>query len=292
VTTDSTERHDLDLSHITTVEAATFNGDVVIVVGSEPPRLEVVVNSAATYKVERLGSLLYVVGKKRGLTYAGSGATFHMWLPPGLSYKLATVNGTLRLRGNARGGVRALHASTVKGAIEIEAIGQAEVHLSTAPGSVHLRGANGRVKVSAINGATRLDEVSGLVDISCVNGAATITQAAGRIKVSSSNGDIQVTDATGQIQAATGKGAIRLERVTLEPGSVNWAKTGFGPVDVVGLRAPSGLNVHAKTHRQVIQAELPGYEIRASRGTLKAWLPGSRPAHLEVTTSSEISITA
>jgi hypothetical protein len=83
-----------------------------------------------------------------------------------------------------------------------------------------------------------------------------------------------------------------MERVALEPGSVNWAKTGFGAVDVVGLSASGGLNLHAKTHRQAVQAILPGYEIRAGRGTLKAVLPGARPAHLEITTASEISISA
>jgi hypothetical protein len=287
VTADSTEQRDLDMTGITSAEVASFNGDVTVEAGAERPRLAVTLRGKTTYQAERLGSLLYVVARKRGLTYFGSGASFHLWVPVGLTLKLATVGGAIRVHG----GVRTLHASAVNGSIEVRSAGQADLHLSTSPGSVEVRGAHGRLKISTINGPLRLAEVEGQIEASAVNAPVEIAQARGRIKVGNSNGAIVVTDAIGQIQAATGVGGIRLERVTFEPGTSSWAKTGFGAVEALAVQAPGGLRIHARAHTRPIQADLPGYDIRYGRDHLRAHLAGPNPAHLDLATPSEIHIT-
>jgi DUF4097 and DUF4098 domain-containing protein YvlB len=270
VSTHTTDERDLDVAGIIAAEVAAFNGDVVVEAGAEKPRLVVTLAGRATYKVERLGSLLYVAAKVRGLTYLGSAVSFHLWLPPGLALKLATVSGTIRVQG----AVRTLDAKTATGAIEADGTGQGAVQARTANGAISLRGADGRIRASS------------------ANGEIAIAQAAGQIQAATSNGAIQIADAAGQIQAATSNGPIRLERVTLAPGSKSWARTGNGLVEVHGLSAPGGLRVRARVGRAPIQANLPGYEVRLDPYHLRAHLDGPHLGALELATGGQIVITA
>lgn len=287
MTADSSEQLDLDMSGITSAEVATFTGDIVVEAGAERPRLVVTLTGKSSYKAERLGNLLYVSARKRGMTYSGSGASFHLWLPAGLKYKLATVSGAVRIRGH----VSRLDASTVNGEIEVQAARQAELHVSTVSGSIAVHGASGRIKASSLKGDIQLADVEGQIDASSAKGSMSVTNATGRITVSTGKGAVQVAELRGQIQVSTGAGGIRLEHVTFEPGSVNWAKTGSGLVEVHALQAPGGLRIQAKTHHRPIHANLPGYDIRATRDSLRAQLGGPNRARLEIATPGEIRIT-
>lgn len=268
MTTHITEQHGLDVSGITAAEVAAFNGDVTVESGAEQARLLATLTGKATYTVERLGNLLYITGKKRGLTYLGSAVSFHLWLPAGLALKLATVSGAIRTHGDAR----ALNAATVNGAIEADSTGQGDVHASTANGPIRVRGARGRIKVASSNGEVE------------------IVDAAGQIQAATPNGAIRIADATGQTQLTTGNGGIRLERVTLEAGSNNWAKTGNGTVEVLGVRAPGGLRISARAGWAPIQADLPGYQVQLDPHRVKAQLAGPNPAELELNTGGAIRI--
>lgn len=285
VTADNSEQLDLDVSGITSAEVATFTGDVVVEAGAEKPHLIVTLRGKTEYKVERLGNLLYVSAKKHGLTYSGSGASFHLWLPAGLKYKLATVSGVVRVRGP----LLRLNASTVSGEIEVQAAGQAELHMSTVSGSVTVGGARGRIKASTVSGDVRLADVEGQIDASSTKGSMSVTDAAGRITLSTGKGTIQVADLRGQIQASSGAGGIRLERVTFEPGTRSGARTGAGAVEVYALHAPGGLRI--KGHSSRLHADLPGYDVQGGRGSLRAQLAGANPASLELATPGEIRIT-
>jgi hypothetical protein len=263
-----TEQRDLDVSGITAAEVAAFNGDIIVETGADQPRLLVTRTGTATYEVERLGNLLYIAAKKRGLTYLGSTVSFHLWLPAGLALKLATVSGAIRTNGDAR----ALNVATVNGAIEADATGQGDVHARTTNGPIRVRGASGRIKVASSNGEVE------------------IVDAGGQIQAATSNGAIRIADAAGQAQLTTGNGGIRLERVTLEPGSNNWARTGNGTVEVLGVQAPGGLRLRARAGRAPIQADLPGYQARLDSHHLKAQLGGPNPASLDLTTGGAIHI--
>jgi hypothetical protein len=286
VATESRDERDLDLSGITSAEVATFHGDLVVETGAGPPRLVADLHGATACTVERLGKLLYVASKKRGLRYAGSGASIHLWLPAGLELKLATVGGAIRVSG----ALGVLRASAVNGTITARGVGRAELHLSAAPGSIELRGASGIIKASALNGPLRLAEVEGRIEASNVNSPIECERVSGSLSASSSNGPIRVADAQGQIRAATGAGEIHFERVTLAPGTTNWARTGHGVVEVSGLTAPAGLRLRARTHMRPLQAHLPGFAVRLGRDGLWASLPGADPADLELVTSSAIRI--
>jgi DUF4097 and DUF4098 domain-containing protein YvlB len=276
------------MSGISAVEVAAFNGSVTVEAGTATYRLEASVAGDAAYDIERLGSLLYVAGKKRGLTYLGNAVSFHLWLPPGLSLKLASINGAVRLRGPAR----ALDASTHNGAIETEATGPASLRLRTSSGAVTVRDAGGFIDVAMSHGPIRVKGATAGVKIATTNGGVEIEDARGEIKVNTSHGAVRLADVVGQVQVATSNGAVRLARVTLEPGSNNWLRTAHGEVAVLELRAPGGANIDAKTATIPIHAELPGYEIKSNWGRLKARLRGPRQAQLEITTTSEVRITA
>src|SRR5262245_32291952 len=123
------------MAGITAVEAATFNGDVIVEAREGQARLVVTLRGKATYEVMRIGSLLYIWGKKRGLTFAGSGASLALWLPPGLALKLATVNGAVRVQG----AVRSLDASIAGGSIEARNLGTCDVKARSSNGRIDLR---------------------------------------------------------------------------------------------------------------------------------------------------------
>jgi len=260
---------------------------VTVETGAGPYRVEINLAGSATYEVERLGNLLYVSGKKQGLTYLGKSVSFHLWLPAGLALKLACINGAVRLHGAAR----ALDASTHNGAIETEQTGAAALRLRTSSGAMTVRETTGFVDISASRGAIRIKDATAGVKVAISNGEVEIEDAQGEIKVNNSNGAVRLANIFGQVQVSTSNGAVRLEQATLEPGSKNWLRTAHGEVVVRKLRAPGGLAIDAKTSAIPITAELPGYEVKSSWGRLKARLRGVRPAKLEITTTGEIRIT-
>lgn len=287
MTNERTERRDLDMSGITAVEVAAFNGSVTVETGSEPPRIEGSVAGGATYDIERLGNLLYVSGKKQGLTYIGKSVSFHLWLPTGLALKLASINGSVRLHGAAR----SLDASTHNGAIETEETGAAALRLRTSSGAITVRDASGSVDITSSHGAVRVKDVAAGVKVAISNGDVMIDGAQGEVRVNISHGALRMSDVFGQTQVATSSGAVHLERITLQPGSRNWLRTAHGEVSVLTLRAPGGAIVDAKTSTIPIQAELPSYEVKNSWGRLKARLRGVRPARLEINSTGKVHIT-
>ncbi len=282
-----TERRDLDMSGISAVEVAAFNGSVTVETGNEPPRIEGTVVGGATYEIERLGNLLYVSGKKQGLTYLGKSVGFHLWLPTGLALKLASINGAVRLHGAAR----SLDASTHNGAIEAEETGTAVLRLRTSSGAIATHDSSGALEITASHGVVRVKNAAAGVRVAISNGDVLIEGAQGEIKVNTSNGAVQMSEIFGQVQVSTSNGAVRLEHVTLQPGSKNWLRTAHGDVAVLKLRTPGGATIDAKTSTIPIQVELPSYEVKNNWGRLKARQRGVRPARLEITTTGKVRIT-
>ncbi len=294
-----TEHYPLDLTDVTSVEVATFNGLVSVVTGEEPPRLVASVSGSATYEVERLGTLLYIAAKKHGFTYGGAGVGIRLWLPPGLALKLSTVAAPVHVRGP----VRSLTATTYQGDILTEETGQADLRLKAAASTIAVRGAGGRVDVSLSHGDVRIDGSEGDVRVASGRGKMTISQTRGRVHLSSGHSDMLLSGVTGQIHlatglgsitiegvegevhATTGAGALRLERVTFAPGSRNWLTSGTGPAEMRSISAPGGMRVSVKPFKGNVSSldlELPGYSIQLDRSRLRAELPGTRPARLEI----------
>jgi hypothetical protein len=224
MTPEREEHRDLDLTGITAVEVATFNGMLVVECGVESPHLVAGVRGKAAYEVERIGSLLYVRAQKKGLTYADGGVRLALWLPAALRCKLANVGGDIHLHGP----VARANITIVNGAIEVGNTGRADVHVSTGGAPVTVHGAEGRIILNMGNGAVDL------------------AQVAGEIEIKSGHGPITIADAVGQIQIATGRSDMRLERITFAPGTRNWIKSGGGTTEISDISAPGGLKVHAK----------------------------------------------
>lgn len=281
-----TEQQDVDVTGITAAEIATFHGDVIIETGTAPARLAVVLVGNATYTIERIGTLLYVIGKKSGKTYGDNSVNLHVRLPAGLALKLATVCGTIQVQGD----VKSLEATSTKGAITTVATGAGSLRLTAVVGSIAIQGANGAIRAITSLGDVHLADADGQIEIAIASGHMRLSRVNGMIKATTGNGEMQFTDISGQLQATSGNGGMRLERVTLDPGTKNWVKTGNGALDVQGLSAPGGLHIQARGYTGPFRADLAGYVIQVDRHHLQARLAGAHPAHLELATSKEILI--
>lgn len=248
--TSTTDRSDLDLEGITTVEVATFGGELRIITGADHPRVEATVYGNATWSVERVGSLLYIVGKKRGFFYMGSGVSFRLWLPAQLALKLANVSADIRVRGN----MRSLVANAIHGGIEVRASNLVEAKL---------RAVDGRVMVHGVTG--KLDIVT-------------------------SPGDVRVVNSGGQLHITATPGNIRLEQVVLMPGGSQAVKASPGNIEIVGIHAPSGLDLRGDTTQPPIVAKLPGYDTRNKGHRLYVQRPGPNPTKLTLSAVGRMSI--
>jgi muramidase (phage lysozyme) len=267
MTSYTTEKQDLDMTSITMVEAATFNGDLIVEIGDGQARMEVTCTGKATYQVESLGKLLYIHGKKKGMTYAGGGVHIHLWLPAGLAFKLANIGGAIRISGVAR----SLEASNVNSSIETRVVGQCDMRLNNVNGSINVRETNGHIKLATVNGSAQLQDVSGHIEIKGTNSDVVCKQSSGQIQINASNG------------------SFRLKEVTFEPGSRNWVKIGAGTIALQQIQAPGGLELRASAY--LLHADLSEYAVHMSHHHLTATLPGTHPAKVELATSGEVSIT-
>jgi hypothetical protein len=248
--TASTEHRALDLTGITTVEVATFGGELSVVTGADHPRLEATVRGNATWSVERVGTLLYIVGKKRGFFYLGNGVGFRLWLPEQLALKLANVNADVRVRGDAR----SINASVTSGEIELRA---------SNPATAKLRAVHGRVLVHGVTG--RLD----------------IVTAPGEVRVVNSGGEVHIT---------TSPGNVRIEQVALSPGGSNTVITGHGDIEVAGIHTPGGLELRGKTTQPPIVADLPDADVRNKGYRLHIQRPGPKPTTLTLNAVGKLSV--
>ncbi|HEX6544437.1 MAG TPA: DUF4097 family beta strand repeat-containing protein [Ktedonobacterales bacterium] len=248
--TSTTGRSDLDLTGITTVEVATFGGELSIVTGADHPRMEADAYGNASWTVERVGSLLYIVGKKRGFFYLGNGVSFRLWLPAHLALKLANVNGDIRMRGD----VRSLSAHVVHGGIELRASNLAEADLQAVHGRVKVNGVTGKLKIATVPG---------------------------EVRVSNSGGELQITATPGN---------VLLEQVVLAPGVSHTITTGPGDIALSGIHAPGGLILRGKATTAPIIAEFPPDEMRNKGTSLKVERPGPNPATLILHAVGKLSV--
>lgn len=248
--TTNAEHRALDLTGITTVEVATFGGELSVVTGADHPRLEATVRGNATWSVERVGTLLYIVGKKRGFFYLGNGVGFRLWLPEQLALKLANVNADVRVRGDTR----SIEVGATNGDIEVRA---------SNPAKAKLRVVHGHVLVHGVTG--RLD----------------IVTAPGEVRVVNSGGEVHIT---------TSPGNVRLEQVVLTPGSSNTVITGHGDIEISGIHAPGGLDLRGKTTQPPIVAVLPDADVRNKGYRLHAQRSGPKLSTLTLNAVGKLSV--
>lgn len=248
--TTSTDRSALDLTGITAVEVATFGGELSVVTGADSPRVEATVHGNAAWSVERVGSLLYLVGKKRGFFYMGNGVSFRLWLPDHLALKLANVSADIRVRGD----VRSLTANVVHGGIEVRASNPAEVKL---------RAVHGRVVVHGVT--SKFDIVA-------------------------TPGDVRVVNSGGELRVTATPGNVQLEQVVLAPGKSHVVTTSPGNIEIAGIHSPGGLWIRGKATNAPIIAEFPPDAMRNKGSSLKVELPGPNPATLTLTAVGRLSI--
>jgi hypothetical protein len=250
--TTSTDRSALDLTGITAVEVATFGGELNVVTGADASRVEATVYGNASWSVERVGSLLYLVGKKRGFFYMGNGVSFRLWLPDHLALKLANVSADIRVRGD----MRSLSANVVHGGIEVRASNPAEVKL---------RAVHGRVVVHGVT--SKFDIVA-------------------------TPGDVRVVNSGGELKITATPGSVRLDQVVLSPGKSHVVTTSPGNIEIVGIHAPGGLWIRGKATQAPIVAEFSPDEMRNKGTSLKVERPGPNPATLTLDAVGRLSIKA
>jgi putative adhesin len=248
--TASAEHRALDLTGITAVEVATFGGDLSVVTGAEHPRLQATVHGNATWSVERVGTLLYIVGKKRGFFYVGNGVGFRLWLPEQLALKLANVNADVRVRGDAR----SMEVSTTNGDIEVRASNPAKAKLRVVHGHVLVHGVTGRLDIVTVPG------------------------------------EVRVVNCGGELHITTSPGNVRLEQVVLTPGGTNTVITGNGDVEITGIHAPGGLSVRGTATHAPIDADLPDADVRNKGYRLHAQRSGPKLSTLTLNAVGKLSV--
>lgn len=249
--TSNNEHMALDMTGITAVEVATFGGELSIVTGAETPRLEATVHGNASWSVERVGALLYIVGKKRGFFYVGNGVRFRLWLPANLALKLANVSGDIRVRGDTR----SIVANATHGDIEVRA---------SDPDEARLRTTDGRVLIHSVTG---------------------------KLDIITSPGDVRVVNGGGELRITTSPGNVHLEQFVLAPGRSHTVTTSNGAIEVADLHAPGGLELRAKTTEPpIIVTALSGYDVRNRGHTLHVRAAGPRPAVLTLTAVGKLRV--
>lgn len=190
--TASPEHAILDMAGVTAVEVATFGGDLSIVTGADRPRLEATVYGNAYWTVERVGALLYIVGKKRGFFYHGNGVGFRIWLPEQLALKLANVSADTRVRGD----IRSLTANIVHGDIEVRASNPDVTRLRMVHGHVLAHGVTSAFDITATPGDVRIVNSGGALNITATPGNVRLEQvtfAPGSHTITAAPGDIEIT---------------------------------------------------------------------------------------------------
>ena len=232
--TASSEHAILDMTGITAVEVATFGADLSVVTGAERPRLEATVYGNAAWTMERVGALLYIVGRKRGFFYHGNGVGFRLWLPTQLALKLANVSANIRVRGD----MRSLTANIVHGDIEARA---------SNTDAMRLRAVHGRILVHGVTSAFDIAATPGDVRMANSGGVFNITTTPGNVRLE------QVMFAPGSHTITASPGAIEIVGVQA-PGGLDLTGDSTHPpisVDMPGYNLRrTGRNLrHLRTHR-------------------------------------------
>ncbi|HEU5348925.1 MAG TPA: hypothetical protein VFU63_09980 [Ktedonobacterales bacterium] len=248
--TSTTDRSALDMTGITAVEVATFGGELHVVAGADNPRVEVTIHGNATWSVERVGSLLYIVGKKRGFFYMGNGVGFRLWLPAQLALKLANVSADIRVRGD----VRSLGASVTNGDIEVRASNPAEAKLRVVQGHMVIHGVTGKLDIVV------------------------------------APGDVQLVNSGGELRIVAAPGDVRLEQVILTPGRSHMVTASPGTIEVMSIHAPGGLVLDGKTTHPPAAVDMPGSDIRNKGYRLHIQQPGPNPAKMTLHAIGRLSI--
>jgi hypothetical protein len=212
--------------------------------------MEATVYGNATWSVERVGTLLYIVGKKRGFFYMGNGVGLRLWLPTRLALKLANVNASIQVRGD----LDSLAASVVHGDIEIRAGACSEARL---------RAVHGRIMTHGVTSA---------------------------FNIVTSPGDVRMVNCGGELKISATPGNVRLEQVLLTAGRSHSVLASPGNIKVRGIAAPSGLELRGKSTQPPITAELPDAETHNKGHRLHIKRVGPNPAKLYLDATGRLSI--
>jgi hypothetical protein len=258
----------LDITGITSVEAATYNGDLIVELGDVRARVITQSHGDAHCKIERVGNLLYIVGKKKGLTYGGGGVTLSIFLPSGLPIKLANVGGAIFVHGHPQ----YLQASTVNGPIILQSIGHADLQISTVNGAASISDSYGHINTSTVHGDIHLARCEGLMELSLTDGQVMLSQL------------------KGEIQLSNGYGKITGNNLLFAAASQNWINVGGGEVILTGIESPDGLDIHIQAPQPSIEFRLPNFTIQSRKKHFHACLAGNIPANLEIIISGSVSI--
>jgi len=153
---------------------------------------------------------------------------------------------------------------------EIEVPSSAEVHVSTAGGSIEVGSLDGRVELETSGGGVVARGIGGMLEIDTSGGSIEIEDVRADAKVSTSGGSIEATSVTGNLDAETSGGNIRVREVT---GEVD-AETSGGSIRVEGI----GGRLRAETSGGSITATLApgngfGGELSTSGGSIRVTLP-------------------
>lgn len=154
--TQKTETTTLDFSGITALEARTFNGSIVLQVGTESARLNTVKLGEAIVSVTRRDTTLVIVAKTTTPPMPNARVDFELRVPAGLAVTLESGNGKVESHGL----VKSVRAEVGNGDARIEDTKNAVINARSGNGSVVVKSSSGRLEASSGNGRVSIESFS------------------------------------------------------------------------------------------------------------------------------------
>ena len=177
-------------------------------------------------------------------------------LPPGGSFQLQNVNGSVRVSGWNRNEVEVRAVKSSRRNPQDLARVQIEVESKADSVAVTTRYPQDEGVEVSVEYEVRVPHRVQLTRVATVNGAVRVSGVEAIGELRSVNGNIEVFESAGRLNARTTNGNVRLELRNLEPGGPMSVETVNGSV-VLELPADAGAELDARSVNGDFRSELP-----------------------------------
>jgi hypothetical protein len=187
-------------------------------------------------------------------------------LPPGGSFLLENVNGSVHVDGWERDEVEVSAVKTAQS--DQHDLDLVKIEVDSKPGqvAVHTCYPKGQGVEVAVEYHVHVPYRVLLGSVETVNGSVTVRGVEGSGELRSVNGNVEVTDSTGRFSEKTTNGNVRLELRQLSDGGPMNLETVNGSV-VLGLPSTARANLKVLSMNGDVYSELPVTSTGGSSGT-------------------------
>lgn len=244
---DPNDVQSLDWNGMQKLEIRGYNGTIRVSVRAGGGDLRLERKGGASVSLEKNGDTLRLTARRPFFSFS-SGVDITLDAPANLNLNLQNSNGHIRVEGV----VRQLIAKTSNGRIELRDSGKTEAKLETSNAEIILERVGGDITAKTSNAPIRLLQSTDV-----------------RFGLTTSNADLQ------------------LEQVVLANNSTSSLESSNGTVQLINLKAPSGMTIRGSTSNAKVEVDLPGFEVQIDNQQFSAKQDGFGMANVEVRTSNK-----